>query len=76
MILFTFAVNSFSGSEGIEQEDQPISEKQIDQGGQTEKRAEWNRPVVWPMFLILAVLVVIALPAVIAFRRRERKSAI
>jgi oligopeptide transport system substrate-binding protein len=40
------------------------------------KRADWNRPVLWPMVLILAVLVVIALPAVIAFRRRERKSAI
>jgi len=50
--------------------------QRIDAAMREQKRAEWNRPVVWPMFLILAVLVVIALPAVIAFRRRERKSAI
>jgi anti-sigma-K factor RskA len=50
--------------------------QRIDAAMREQKRAEWNRPVLWPMFLILAVLVVTALPAVMAIRRRERKSAI
>jgi oligopeptide transport system substrate-binding protein len=50
--------------------------QRIDVEKRDQKRAEWNRPVLWPMFLILALLVVLALPAVVAFRRRERKSAL
>jgi oligopeptide transport system substrate-binding protein len=50
--------------------------QRIDTVLRDKKRAEWNRPVLWPMFLILVVLVVTALPAVIAFRRRERKSVL
>jgi oligopeptide transport system substrate-binding protein len=50
--------------------------QRIDTVRREQKRAEWNQPVLWPMFLILTMLVIIALPAVIAFRRRERKSAI
>ena len=38
-------------------------------------RAEWNRPVVWPLALILAVLAVSAVPAVLSYRRRERMAA-
>ncbi|MBI4766459.1 MAG: ABC transporter substrate-binding protein [Deltaproteobacteria bacterium] len=50
--------------------------QRIDAERREQKRSEWNRPVLWPIFLILAILVVMALPAVIAFRRRERKSAL
>ena len=38
-------------------------------------RAEWNQPVLWPALLSLALLAALALPAVIAWRRRERGSA-
>jgi ABC-type transport system substrate-binding protein len=38
-------------------------------------RAEWNRPVVWPLALVLALLVVSAIPAVLSYRRRERMAA-
>jgi ABC-type transport system substrate-binding protein len=38
-------------------------------------RREWNRPVVWPAVLILTVLVLSMVPAVLAFRRRERRTA-
>lgn len=38
-------------------------------------RAEWNRPVVWPLALILALLAVSAIPAVLSYRRRERMAA-
>jgi oligopeptide transport system substrate-binding protein len=44
-----------------------------------EKRAalrkEWNRPVVWPVVLILLLLVASAIPAVASYRRRERMAA-
>ncbi len=33
-------------------------------------RAEWNGPVVWPVFALLAALALITLPAVMAARRR------
>jgi ABC-type transport system substrate-binding protein len=38
-------------------------------------RKEWNRPVVWPVVLILLVLGVSAIPAVVSYRRRERMAA-
>jgi ABC-type transport system substrate-binding protein len=38
-------------------------------------RAAWNRPVVWPLLLILALLVLSALPAYLSYRRRERMAA-
>ncbi len=44
-----------------------------------EKRAalrrEWNRPVVWPVALILIALVMSAVPAILSYRRRERMAA-
>jgi hypothetical protein len=44
-----------------------------------EKRAllrrQWNRPVVWPLALILAGLVASAVPAFVSYRRRERMAA-
>ncbi len=44
-----------------------------------EKRAalrrEWNRPVIWPIVLILAVLAGSAIPAIAGYRRRERMAA-
>lgn len=38
-------------------------------------RREWNPPVLWPLLLICVVLVLGAVPAVAAFRRRERGTA-
>jgi ABC-type transport system substrate-binding protein len=42
-----------------------------------EKRAElrlaWNRPVAWPIAAVLGVLAASAVPAVVAYRRRERE---
>ncbi len=37
-------------------------------------RREWNRPVLWPLALILLFAVAITVPAVMAYRRRERMS--
>jgi len=38
-------------------------------------REEWNRPVVWPLGAILAVLLLGSAPAYISYRRRERMGA-
>jgi ABC-type transport system substrate-binding protein len=40
-----------------------------------EKRAEWNRPRVWPIAAAAALLVATAVPAFVAYRRRERAAA-
>jgi oligopeptide transport system substrate-binding protein len=39
------------------------------------KRDEWNRPVVWPLGLILAALLLASAPAYLSYRRRERMAA-
>lgn len=41
-----------------------------------QKRAQWNRPVLWPLLVGLALLGAITLPAVAAYRRREKKGAL
>jgi oligopeptide transport system substrate-binding protein len=38
-------------------------------------RREWNRPVVWPVLLIVLLLALSALPAVVSYRKRERMAA-
>jgi len=38
-------------------------------------RGEWNRPVLWPALLILALLVLGVIPAFASYRRRERMAA-
>jgi hypothetical protein len=44
----------------------------IDSRMRAERRAAWNRPVIWPVVAVLAVLVASAMPAVVTYRRRER----
>jgi ABC-type oligopeptide transport system substrate-binding subunit len=38
-------------------------------------RSAWNRPELWPLAVILAAVVVTGIPAVRAYRRRERAAA-
>jgi hypothetical protein len=47
----------------------------IDAAKRAQLRAEWNRPLLWPVGLILALLVVSSIPAVVSYRRRERMAA-
>jgi ABC-type transport system substrate-binding protein len=47
----------------------------IDPQKRAEMRAAWNRPVLWPLALILLVLIASAIPAVLGYRRRERMAA-
>jgi len=47
----------------------------IDPQRRAELRAAWNRPVLWPLGIIVAVLVIFSLPALVSYRRRERMAA-
>ena len=47
--------------------------KRIDPVSRAEKRLEWNRPVVWPIWLIIIGLIVATLPAVITYYRKEHR---
>ena len=38
-------------------------------------RREWNRPLLWPVLLLFAVLVAGSVPAFLSYRRRERMAA-
>ena len=44
----------------------------IDSDARARALAEWNRPVVWPLWILAALLVLLVLPAVAGFVRAER----
>jgi hypothetical protein len=46
----------------------------IDTVVRAEKRQQWNQPIVWPLLLGGAGLVVVLMPAVKAYRRRTHKT--
>jgi oligopeptide transport system substrate-binding protein len=48
----------------------------IDAELREQKRREWNKPVLWPITLILTVIVLSLIPAILAYRRREQKAGI
>ena len=49
--------------------------RRIDPALREARRKEWNQPVLWPIGLLLGGLVALIAPAVIAWRRHERKTA-
>ncbi len=49
--------------------------QKIDAALREKQRAEWNRPVLWPLALLAAILVSGAAPAFLGYRRRERARA-
>ena len=49
--------------------------RRIDAGLRAARRAEWNRPVLWPILLLVGGVVALIAPAVVAWRRRERTTA-
>ncbi|HET8700416.1 MAG TPA: ABC transporter substrate-binding protein, partial [Nitrococcus sp.] len=48
----------------------------IDPALRAEKRREWNQPVIWPLIGVLAFVLAGLLPGVVAYRRRERATAL
>ena len=49
--------------------------QRIDVSERERLRAEWNRPVLWPLILVGLLGAVVVAPAVIHYRRRERAGA-
>ncbi|MCA1925712.1 MAG: ABC transporter substrate-binding protein [Thiobacillus sp.] len=49
--------------------------RRVDPVLRADKRAEWNRPVLWPIALGGLALVALVTPAFVAWRRHERKAA-
>jgi peptide/nickel transport system substrate-binding protein len=50
--------------------------KRIEPVIRSDKRSEWNKPIWWPIALIVIVLIVVLLPAIVSYRRREAESAL
>jgi ABC-type transport system substrate-binding protein len=50
--------------------------RHIDPALRERLRAEWNRPVVWPLLLVLGLLVTVAAPAVYGFVRRQYRAPV
>jgi len=46
--------------------------QKVDAAQRERQRAEWNRPVLWPLGLLAVVLALSAAPAVAGWRRREQ----
>ncbi len=44
----------------------------IDNQERMQKRRQWNRPVLWPLAFGFLLLLILIMPAVIAYRRRSR----
>ena len=49
--------------------------KRVDPVIRQQMREEWNPPVVWPIFILGALIVLIVVPAVVMYRRHERSAA-
>jgi ABC-type transport system substrate-binding protein len=50
--------------------------KKVDGGMRTEAQQAWNRPLIWPVWLLAVLIIVSLVPAVIGFRARERSRAL
>ncbi len=48
--------------------------RRIDPDLRAERRAEWNRPVWWPLWLLLGLLVLGTVPAALAYWRKEHQT--
>ena len=49
--------------------------QRIDTALRERQREAWNQPVLWPLALIALLVAVLVVPAVAAYRRRERGAA-
>jgi ABC-type transport system substrate-binding protein len=49
--------------------------KRIDPQLREQQRRAWNKPVIWPVMVVLLILLLSIIPAVIAYRRKEQSAA-
>ena len=48
--------------------------KRVDAELRNERRAQWNHPNYWPIIILFVFLFISFIPAVVAFRKRERSA--
>ncbi len=48
--------------------------RRIDPQLRQRLRAEWNQPVIWPLWVVVAVLVLFIVPALLVYRRKEHEA--
>jgi len=48
--------------------------KRLDPVLREQKRAAWNKPMIWPLLLTVLILVAVLVPAVHGYRRREHQA--
>jgi len=58
-----------------EMSDNNLKYLKVDPSSREARRSEWNRPVLWPLGLLLALLIAGVVPAIRSYRRRERMAA-
>ncbi|MBI3776450.1 MAG: ABC transporter substrate-binding protein [Gammaproteobacteria bacterium] len=49
--------------------------KRVDPELRAQKRVEWNAPVTWPVWLMVAILLLGTAPAFVIYRRHEKRAA-
>ena len=49
--------------------------RRIDPGQRAELQAAWNKPVRWPIALLLGLVLLVVLPAFFSYRNRQRRPA-
>ena len=50
--------------------------KRVDPIEREKLRRQWNQPVLWPVWLLLAIIVATLVPAFITYRRKEHLAAV
>ena len=49
--------------------------QRIEPALRTELQNQWNRPVRWPLYAMVIIMVLVVLPAFIGFRLQQRRAA-
>jgi ABC-type transport system substrate-binding protein len=80
--IFAYYPKSFALRHGWVQNVKPnlmanntLKYRRVDPALREARRAEWNQPVLWPIALMVGGMIAVIAPAVIAWRRHERKVA-
>ena len=45
--------------------------RDIDTKSRTEMRKKWNKPVIWPIAIVISIVVIFAIPAIFVYRRHQ-----
>ncbi len=55
--------------------DNTLKYKRVDPKLRSKMQQEWNQPIFWPVWTLVLLLIITAIPAVVVYRRHERSAA-